>query len=213
MTGYSDQIKSPDFSLDGAKSALAAAGWNDTDNDGVLEVGKNNEKLEITLTTIDWPELAQIAGILKDQWMKLGVKVNLDIKETAKIQNETIKPRQYQALLFGEVLGVEPDLFHFWHSSQKKDSGLNLALYDNPETDKLLSLALEDLDYNSRAQKNQKIASFIINDMPAVFLFTPDYLIAIKKNILGVEFASLNAPSSRFAQINQWYLETHRVFK
>jgi len=213
MTGYYDKIKSPDFSLDSAKNTLAAAGWSDTDNDGILEIGKNNEKLEITLTTIDWPELSQIAGIIKDQWTKLGVKVNLDIKETAKIQNDTIKPRQYQALLFGEVLGIEPDLFHFWHSSQKKDSGLNLALYDNPEADKLLSSALEDLDYNSRAQKNQKIASLIINDMPAVFLFTPDYLVVVKKNIFGVEFAGLNAPSSRFAQINQWYLKTQRVFK
>jgi len=35
----------------------------------------------------------------------------------------------------------------------------------------------------------------------------------VKKNIFGVEFAGLNAPSSRFAQINQWYLKTQRVFK
>lgn len=213
MTGYSDQIKSPEFSLDNAKNALAAAGWKDADNDGILEIGKNNDKLEITLTTIDWPELAQIAGIIKDQWTKLGVKVNLDIKETAKIQSDTIKPRQYQALLFGEVLGDEPDLFHFWHSSQKNDPGLNLALYSNPDADKLLSAALEDLDYNSRAQKNQQVASLIVNDIPAVFLFAPDYLMVAKKNIYGITVGSLDAPPSRFAQINQWYLKTHRVFK
>lgn len=213
MTGYSDQTKTIAFSLDSATSTLAAAGWKDVDSDGILEIGKNNEKLEITLTTIDWPELIQIAEILKNQWSQVGAKVNLDIRETAKIQNDVIKPRQYQALLFGEVLGEEPDLFHFWHSSQKVESGLNLALYDNPETDKLLTAAMEDLDKNSRAQKNQKIINLIINDLPAIFLFSPDYLVLTPKTVMGIDLKNLDLPSSRFSQINQWYQRTQRVFK
>lgn len=213
MTGYSDQIKITDFSIDNASSTLAAAGWRDVDNDGILEIGKNNEKLEITLTTIDWPELNQIGEILKKQWSKIGVKVTLEVKETIQIQNDVIKPRLYQALLFGEVLGEEPDLFHFWHSSQMKDPGLNLALYNNSDTDKLLSQAIEDLDKNSRAQKYQKAIELIINDVPAVFLFSPDYLVIAKKTILGIQLEKLDTPASRFSEISQWYLKTHRVFK
>jgi len=213
MTGYSDQTKFFNFDLDSAKNNLALAGWKDADNDGFLEIGKNNEKLAITLTTIDWPELIKIADILKNQWGKLGVKVNLDIKGTDKIQNDTIKPRLYQALLFGEVLGEEPDLFHFWHSSQKNDPGLNLALYDNPEVDKLLSQAIEDLDKNSRAQKYQQAIDLIINDLPAIFLFSPDYLVAAKKTIMNIRLENIDSPSSRFSRINQWYLKTHRVLK
>lgn len=213
ILGYSDQIKSPNFSMEQAKNILTAAGWTDADNDGISEIGKNNEKLEISLTTIDWPELTQIADILKNQWGKIGVKVNVEIIETSKIQNDIIRPRQYQALLFGEVIGEEPDLFHFWHSSQKKDSGLNLALYDNPQVDLLLSSALEDLDKNSRAQKNQQAVILIVNDLPAIFLFSPDYLIIAAKTILDIEIKNLDSPSSRFAEINKWYLKTHRVFK
>lgn len=213
MTGYSDQLKSPDFSPDQAKELLAEAGWKDVDDDGILEIGKTNEKLQINLTTIDWPELSQVAEIIKDQWGKIGVGVNLEIIETSKIQNDIIKPRQYQALLFGEVLGEEPDLFHFWHSSQKAESGLNLALYSNSEADKLLSSAMEDLNKDSRAQTNQKIAGLIVNDLPAVFLFSPDYLMIAKKDIMGINLQNLDAPASRFSQLNRWYLETHRVLK
>jgi len=211
MTGYSDQVKVYDFALEHAKNTLAAAGWTDTDGDTVLE--KDNQKLEITLTSIDWPELAQSAELIRKQWAALGVKVNLEIKETGKIQNETIKPRQYQALLFGEVLGFEPDLFHFWHSTQKKESGLNLALYENPEVDKLLSASIEDMDQSSRADKNQQVASLITEDLPAIFLFSPDYLFVAKKEIKGITLENIDIPSSRFAQINQWYLNTSRIFK
>lgn len=213
MTGYSDEIKALPLSLNEATSTLAAAGWKDADGDGVLEIGKNNEKLEINLTTIDWSELIQIAQIIKAQWAKIGVKVNLDIRETATIQTDVIKPRQYQALLFGEVIGEEPDLFHFWHSSQKIESGLNLSLYDNPDADKLMSQAMEDLNKDSRAQKNQQIATLVANDLPAIFLFSPNYLLLAKKSILGIELKNLDTSPSRFSEINRWYLKTQRVLK
>ncbi|TSC52836.1 MAG: Uncharacterized protein LiPW39_530 [Parcubacteria group bacterium LiPW_39] len=225
MAGYSDKIKIYDFAPEQAKSILANTGWQDLDNDGVLEKevlkekvrGKAQEKetikLEVTLTTIDWPELAQTAQILQNQWAQIGVKLNLDIKNTSKIQNEVIKPRQYQALLFGEVLGQEPDLFHFWHSSQKKESGLNIALYENPEVDKLLLEILEDLNGDSRIQKIQRAVSLITDDLPAIFLFSPDYIFVAKKEIKGIELENLDAPSSRFSQINRWYAQTHRTWK
>ncbi|HRY52669.1 MAG TPA: ABC transporter substrate-binding protein [Candidatus Portnoybacteria bacterium] len=213
MTGYSDQTKSFNFDLEAAKNSLAAAGWADVDGDGFLEANKTNEKLEVVLTTIDWPELSKIAEILKTQWTKLGVKVTTDIKETDKIQSETIKPRLFQALLFGEVLGKEPDLFHFWHSSQKKDSGLNLALYDNSEVDKLLSQAIENLDKAAREQAYQKAVNIIVGDLPAIFLFNPDSLMIAQKDIMGIELKYLDLPATRFSEINHWYLETHRVFK
>jgi len=211
MPGWSDQVKVYDFALEHAKNILAAAGWSDTDSDGFLE--KDNQKLEINLTTIDWPELAQSAQLIKKQWEALGVKINLDIKETAKIQNDIIKPRQYQALLFGEIIGFEPDLFHFWHSTQKKESGLNLALYDNLEVDKLLSASIEDMDASSRAAKNQQVASLITEDLPAIFLFSPDYLFVAKKDIKGINLQNIDLPSSRFCQINEWYLKTSRGWK
>ncbi len=220
MAGYSDdKIKIYEFAPEQTKNLLAKNGWEDLDNDGILEKettkGKTKEtaKLEFTLTTIDWPELTKVAQILQNQWGNAGIKLNLDIKETAKIQNEVIKPRQYQALLFGEVLGQEPDLFHFWHSSQKQESGLNIALYENPQVDKLLSGALEDLDRNDLIQKIQQAVSLITDDLPAIFLFSPDYIFAAKKEIKGIELKNTDSPSSRFSQINKWYTGTHRTWK
>lgn len=211
--GYSDQIKKYDFAPEHAKNILAAAGWKDVDNDGVLEIGKNNEKLEISLTTVDWPELAQTASLLQKQWTQIGVKIDLNIKETSQAQNEIIKPRQYQALLFGEVLGIEPNFYSFWHSSQKKEAGFNLSLYENPTADKLISTALEDFDNNSRSQKYQQIVNLITEDLPAIFLFSPDFLFGAKEDVKGIDIKILDNSSSLFSQATSWYINTERVLK
>ena len=213
MLGYTDQIKKYDYSPDEAKNLLASDGWKDVDDDGILEKGKDNQKLQFTLTTIDWPELSQTAQLIQTQLAAIGIKMEITTKNSTVIQNETIKPRQYDALLFGEVIGREPDLFHFWHSSQKKESGLNLSLYENSDVDKLLAGGLEDLDINSRGQKLQQVITKISEDLPAIFLFSPDYLFAIKNSIKGVDLKDLDISSTRFSQINNWYLSTTRVWK
>jgi peptide/nickel transport system substrate-binding protein len=88
-----------------------------------------------------------------------------------------------------------------------------LALYENTEVDKLLSGSREDLDKNSRAQKNQQAVNLIIEDLPAIFLFSPDYIFLAKKEIQGIDLKNIDIPSSRFSLMNQWYIKTRRAFK
>ena len=57
------------------------------------------------------------------------------------LKQNVIRPRKYGSLLFGEVIGRDLDLFAFWHSSQRNDPGLNIAMYANPKADSLLETA------------------------------------------------------------------------
>ena len=126
---------------------------------------------------------------------------------------ENIRPRQYQMLLFGEMLGSDPDPFAFWHSSQIKDPGQNLALYANAQVDALLQSARQDLGSDSRADKLRQFNQIIADDLPAIFLYAPDYLYAIPDKIKGAEFNFLASPSDRFSQIEKWYISEKRVWK
>jgi hypothetical protein len=65
--------------------------------------------------------------------------VDVKIFDQGDLSQNVIRPRKYDALLFGEVIGRELDLFAFWHSSQRNDPGLNIALYANSTADKILS--------------------------------------------------------------------------
>lgn len=169
--------------------------------------------LEIDLVTTDWPELSSVAQALKKQWEQIGAKINLVIVDLAAIQADYIKPRAYQALLFGEILGPDPDPFAFWHSSQKKDPGLNLALYDNKKADQLLEQARQEMDSEVRTQKYQEFQQILAEDMPAVFLYNPTYLYPIPNKIKGANIERIYLPYQRFCQIEEWYTKTKRTPK
>lgn len=203
--------KKYDFDLEKAKNTLESSGWKDADSDGIRE--KEAVKLEINLLTTQRPDLVETATILREQWAKAGIKLNIETKETSDLQQDFIKPRQYQALLFGEALGLDPDPFAFWHSSQKNDPGLNLALYANRDVDKLLEEARKEINSDARGQKYDRFQNLVLEDMPAVFLFSPHYNYLVNKKIKGINNVLIATPSGRFSQIGNWYIKAKRSWK
>lgn len=213
--GYTTETNIYDFALDHAQNLLEEAGWQDSDNDGIREkeINEQEAKLEINLLTTDWPELKETAQLLEEQWEKIGAQVNLQIIEATAIQQEYIRPREYQALLFGEVLGADPDPFAFWHSSQRKDPGLNLALYQNTDVDKLLEEARQTLDGEKRIEKYTEFQKLLVEDIPAIFLYSSTYLYPVNKKVKGIDIEKLAQPSQRFSQVENWYIKTNRIWK
>lgn len=212
---YTSDTKIYEFALEHANNLLESNGWKDTDEDGIRQKIINDEdtNLEFDLVASDWPEFKQTAEILKEQWERLGIKVNLKIINAIDIQQEYLRPREYQSLLFGEVLSADPDPFAFWHSTQKKDPGLNVAFYDNKDVDKLLQDARQTVNQEERIEKYSEFQKLLINDAPAVFLYSPAYLYPVNKKIKGIEIEKLAQPSFRFSQIEDWYIKTERIWK
>ncbi|MBD3282296.1 MAG: hypothetical protein GF387_01680 [Candidatus Portnoybacteria bacterium] len=208
---HTDEIDIYDYAPEHAKNILEEDGWTDEDNDGIREKGET--KLEIELTTTELKELQQTASIIQKQWEEIGAKVNLKILNIGEIQQEYIRPREYQALLFGQVLGIDPDPFSFWHSSQKKDPGLNLALYDNQTVDTLLEEARQTLDKQERIEDYKEIQQTIVEDAPAVFLYSSYHLYINDQKIKGADVENIVLPSKRFSNINDWYIKTKRIKK
>ena len=209
--GSAEGLKIYDFAQDHANNILEANGWKDSDGDGIRE--KGIEKLEIELVTTDMKELQQVANILQAQWSKIGVKTNVKILDIGEVQQEYVRPREYQALLFGEVLGFDPDPFSFWHSTQKKDPGLNLALYNSVKVDALLKDARQILEPELRLKKYKEFQQIIIDDAPVVFLYNSYQIYYTSQKIKGFENKNIVLPSKRFTDINKWYIKTQRIKK
>jgi peptide/nickel transport system substrate-binding protein len=217
LPGYNNELEIVEFDPQEAKKILEKAGWKDTDGDGIrektLSKGKDPVKLEITLATSDFADLAKAAEMIKEQWSNIGVKVNIENYGIEELKQNIIKTRKYDALIFGEVLSHEPDPFAFWHSSQKKDPGLNLSLYSNKDIDKLLEEARQTLDPQERSKKLKEFQKILTDDIPAIFLYSPKYLYPVSKKVNGINIKNIAIPSKRFLNIENWYIKTQRISK
>jgi len=210
MPGYTDDIEKRGFNLEKANNILDADGWA-RGEDSVR--GKNGTALEINLYTTDWEELEQTAELLKSQWEKSGARINVNVLSISDIQQNYIRPREYDALLFGQVMGADPDPYSFWHSSQKKDPGLNLALFGDSKSDALIESGRTEFDTEKRAAIYKDFQDILIKEIPAIFLYSPDYLYPVNKKVQGIDIQNLISPAERFSNANQWYIKTKRVWK
>ena len=199
-----------------AKTIIENAGWKFNDQEKVYEKTQKKKevtRLEFNLSTSDAPELIQAAELLKQMWEKFGAKVNVKIFEIGDLNQNVIRPRKYDALLFGIVMGRDPDPFAFWHSSQRNDPGLNIALYTNITADKLLEKARTISDVEKRKEIYQSFEEQVEKDIPAIFLYSPKYIYLVPKSLKGFYSDTITIPSERFSQIYKWYIETEKIWK
>jgi len=166
--------------------------------------------IKLSLLTINQPFLLETAEILKEQWGKLGFEIEIRSFDFNKLSRDFIKPREYEVLIFGEMLNTIPDPFPFWHSSRKKDPGLNLSLYENEEADKFLEKAREATSLQELKENLEEFQNVLIKDNPAIFLYSSDFVYSVSKKIKGIDLELLAEPSKRFSQIENWHLKIKR---
>jgi len=171
---------------------------------------KDNKFLKVKLTVVDNQESVQIAEAISGFWQAINVKTVVEFIPVHQIQTEIIKPRNFEALLYSEVVGADPDPYAFWHSSQIGSSGLNIADYSNKEVDQLLEDARLTTDLEVRKEKYKKFQEIIVEEMPTIFMYSPIYTYVQTKSIKGFSVKNILAPRDRFANINEWYLKTDK---
>ena len=206
------------LNIEKAKKILTDAGWKLNDEGVMIKETKNGklvstQALTFTLSTSNIPELKKTAEELRDTWAKIGAKVDLEIFDGADLNQKVIKPRKYSALLFGNIINRDLDLYPFWHSSQRNDPGLNISLYANLKVDKLLDTARSGTDDETRLQAYADIEAEINKDIPAIFLYSPDYIYLTSGKAKNIKIDSINHPSERFSNINEWYTNTENIWK
>ncbi len=211
MAEFNPDIDKRDYNPERAEELLDQAGWVLKDGSDVRE--KNGTKLEFKITTADWPDLTETANILAEQWKKIGAKADVEVLAVSDLQQNYIRTREYQTLLFGQISSFNPDLYPFWHSSQKQDPGFNLGMMDNKDADELLRDIRQEMDEGKRTEEYKEFQKILSDEAPAVFLYSPYYLYPVSNDIKGIETSKINSPSWRFADINKWYVKTSRVKK
>lgn len=208
LVGYDPNFKNAEYNLETANKLLEETGWQINPETKLRQ--KEDKTLSLTLTTVDFEDNIKIAEIIRQAWRQIGIEINVNIVPATSIQGQIIKPRNYELLLFGEILGPDPDLYPFWHSSQIKDPGLNLTGFVNKKADALLEQSRQTSEADTRAKLNQEFQKIIAENIPAIFLFQPTYSYPISDKIKGFNLTRINVAADRLMTNQDWYIKTTR---
>ena len=164
--------------------------------------------LALTLVTVDTPEYKQVAELAAGFWQEAGVKTTVELVPAKDFSREVLRGRSYDVLLYGLIVGYDPDQFPFWHSSQIDFPGLNLSRYVNASVDTWLKQARGAADPKEAVELYRKIETAILSDRPAIFLYTPTYTYATADRVYGIVDAPVYHPADRFNAVTNWYVKT-----
>lgn len=167
----------------------------------------------LRLVTLKTPEYSAVARDIAQQLSLVGIPVEVIESDIISLQQNNIRARNYDLLLYGQNTGVDPDAYAYWHSSQATDPGLNVANYKSAEADRLLEAARLARDANVRAAKYAGFVDVWAKDAPAVLLYSPRYLYGQDNRVEGTRLGKIAEPSDRFYGIEKWSMKRQRILK
>lgn len=197
----------PSFNISKATEIMEKAGY--TKNDAGLWT-KDKKVIAFIITTSDIDELKDTAEFLRKSLREFGIDVTVETYDPGSFSQNILNPRNYDSLVFGQVVNTPSNLFAFWHSSEKTAPGLNISMYTNANVDSSLEKLRKETDSTEKEKLLTKISNDIQEDQPAIALFKPVYIYASRKEVFNQK--NTNNTTHRFIGIEQWALKKDHVW-
>ncbi len=195
----------PAYNSAQAIETLDAAGWLDSDGDGIRD--KDGQPFAFTLLVSNNPVQRRVAENLVEQWQKAGIAVSVQSSDDEPAQLQT---HQFEAALIEVELLGDPDPYPFWHQSQI-ETGQNFAGWDNTPASEALEAGRITLEQPQRIAPYYTFQQIFAEELPSLVLYHPVYTYAVQDTVKNVQIPPLTTPADRFKTIEDWYLLTNRV--
>ena len=183
---YNPDVEPVPYDPQGALKLLAQAGWR-RNADGWLE--KNGKRLQFKLITNNGNDIRKaILAIAQDSWKQIGVDVRTDLVEWAVFIQERVNKLDFDALVLGWSMGIDPDLYQIWHSSQTGYSQLNFVGFKNKEADRLIIKIRQEYNHEQQVEYCHRLHDIIAYEQPYTFLFVSRWTAVLDKRIVIKEF-------------------------
>ncbi len=194
---YNSPQKMYDYNPDQAKELLDAAGWKDTNGDGIRE--KDGVKLHLVSVGSNTDLVNQTQKIMKDNLLAVGIDLDVRLKESSVIlskgaDNPDSEYRFNADLLEIAFNSISPDPASYMGSwttrniPQKSNNwvGLNIERWNNPEYDKLLDQAQSELDPQKRVQLFIQMNDMLIEDVVMIPIIDLATVSGVSRSVGGV---------------------------
>jgi peptide/nickel transport system substrate-binding protein len=205
---YDTATQQPAHDLAAAGRLLDGDGW--TLVNGVRTKGGTTLSFGLTVSS-DVPPYERVAEKVAEELAQIGIVAEVRPVTTASLIHDYLNPRTYDMTLTAFDNGPDPDVYTFWHSSQNHPGGFNFSgMKKNVFIDSDLEAGRNSLDVATRAKAYITFQEDFAKEIPAVFLYSPNYVMAVSKRIHGVRLDSAIEPEERYAYVSDWYVEVGR---
>lgn len=208
-------VKSEKPNIEVAKKLLDDEGWLVVD--GVRSVG--GEPAVISVVVMKDPAYEEVAKNLIDIWQKeLNIKSELRVVDpldtSQSVLQTVLQPRDFDVLVYQLMLGGDPDIYAYWHSSQATAEGLNLSNYNNVVADEALASGRSLISSKLRQDRYDTFVKKWQADVPAIPLYQPeiDY-IGLRSTSALNENSTLVSPADRYNDVLYWAVNSQQVYK
>jgi peptide/nickel transport system substrate-binding protein len=197
---YKEDVKAFRFDPERAKALLAEVGWK-PNGEGLLE--RDGRVFSFTIRTNQGNAVRQqTAEIIQRRLRAVGIDVRIHVVEWAAFLNTFIRKRDFEAIILGWGLGLDPDQYEIWHSSKTGPEELNHISYGNPKADELLEAGRRTFDQEKRKAIYAELQDILADDQPVIFLYVPDALPVVASRVRGIE----PAPAGIAHNFIKWYV-------
>lgn len=194
----------PPYSPAHARQLLISAGYRFNPRTKIFE--KNGKALTFTLlgSKEGGPMTEQSAQMIQRYLQDVGIKINIRLMEWGsllKIINSPSPNKDFDMVLLGWQLGMDPDSYSIWHSSQFP-RGFNFIGYKNAKVDQLLDAGRRETHLEGRKKIYKQMLNLIAQDYPYVFLFHTQSLVSVRDYVGGLSVPGplglMNSPQKLF---------------
>jgi ABC-type transport system substrate-binding protein len=179
---YNHDLQPIPFDPQGALRLLAEAGWH-RNAEGWLE--KDGRKLQFTLITNSGNDIRKaILAIAQDAWKQIGVDVRTDLIEWSVFIQERVNKLDFDALVLGWSMGIDPDLYQIWHSSQTGPHQLNFVGFKNKAADDLIIKIRQEYNHDQQVKYCHRLHEIISHEQPYTFLYVGKWTAILDRRIV-----------------------------
>lgn len=170
-----------------AGALLDEAGWR-LDSEGRRTKGGRPFRFKFSYSAGS-AETERIAAFVQAALAEVGVEVVLDPHEWSVLSSR-VDARDYEAVMLGRYLELDPDPYGLLHSSQA-DAGANYAGLRNPRIDALIEEGRATADRDRRTRAYHELQALVHEEEPLTILFYPRSRVAATKDLEGFSVSSL----------------------
>lgn len=178
------------YNTEKARELLLEAGFQDSNNDGVLET-PDGDNFEFSLTYFqDSDDTRRMVLFLRDLYARSGIIMKPNPTEWS-VMVENIQQKNFDAITLAWTSGIEIDIYQMFHSSQTVEGGDNFINYRNPELDAIIDAARGEVNEEKRMNLWHQAEKILVQDQPYTFLFRRNTMAFIDRRIHNLEKTAL----------------------